>query len=106
MSKLGKFLGKAEEIEIQGEKLMLYPLTVKDLELFVGKQDASPEEQMKVNREIIKKSLKDEAITDEEIEGMNTDAFIKLMDAISKINGFEDERIKQIKEKIAKGGGK
>ena len=44
-SKLGKFLGKPEEVEIQGEKLQIYPLKVKDLRLFVGKENATPEER-------------------------------------------------------------
>ena len=31
MSKLGKFLGHSVEVEVQGEKLMITPLKVKDL---------------------------------------------------------------------------
>jgi len=108
-SKLGKFLGKAEEIEIQGEKIQIYPLKVKDLQLFVGKENATPEEQMKMSKTIIKKSLRDEEVTDEEIDEMNTEAFMDLMDSINRINGFKDEkldRIRQIKERALQASGK
>ncbi len=105
MSKLGKFLGKAEEIEIEGEKLKVYPLKVKDLELFAGKEKASEEEKLKMNRIIIKRSLRDEeGVTDEEIDGMSAEAFTKIMATISKINGFDDERNKQAKAKAAGTG--
>ena len=57
MSKLGKFLGHSEEVEVQGEKLLITPLKVKDLKLFMDKENASQEEQMEMSKEIIKKSL-------------------------------------------------
>lgn len=107
MSKLGKFLGNAEEIIIQGEKLMVYPLKVKDLKLFMGKENASPEEQMNLSKEIIKKSLKDEEVTDDEIENMDTESFMDIMEAINKVNGFKDEKIDKLtklKERLVQQG--
>lgn len=101
MSKLGKFLGSPVEVEVQGEKLKIHPLKVKDLKLFVGKENASPEEQMNLSKQIIKKSLLDEEVSDEEIDNMGTEAFMDLMEEINKVNGFKDEkldRIKQLKE--------
>lgn len=98
MSKLGKFLGHSEEVEIQGEKLMIYPLKVKDLKLFMGKENASPQEQMNMSKQIIKKSLRDEEVTDEEVDDMNTEAFMELMNAINKLNGFKDDKIDRIKQ--------
>lgn len=116
MSKLGKFLGNAEEIEIKGEKMMIYPLKVKDLKLFLGKENSSPEEQLELSKIIIKNSftnpdinkpstteeekqkMLDEIPTDEEIEEMNTEAFTKLMNSINKINGFKDENADKITE--------
>lgn len=104
MSKLGKFLGKPEEFEIQGEKIMIYPLKVKDLELFMGMEKASPEDQMKLSKTIIKKSLRDEEITDDEIDSMNAEAFMDIMEGINKVNGFKDEKLDKltkIKERLA-----
>lgn len=100
MSKLGKFLGQPVQVEISGETLNIYPLKVKDLKLFMGKENASPEEQMALSREIIKKSLKDEEVTDTEIEEMKTEIFMDLMDAINNVNGFKDERLEGIKKRI------
>ena len=97
MSKLGKFLGHSEEVEVQGEKLMITPLKVKDLKLFMGKENASQEEQMEMSKEIIKKSLVDEEVTDEEIEAMKTEAFMELMDTINKVNGFTNDKIDRLR---------
>ena len=97
MSKLGKFLGHAQEVEIQGEKLMITPLKVKDLKLFMGKEKASQEEQMDMSKDIIKKSLLDEEVTDEEIDSMKTETFMELMDAINKINGFKDDKLDKLR---------
>ena len=98
MSKLGKFLGHAEEITVQGETLKIYPLCVKDLKLFMGAENATTEEQMELSKVLIKESLKDEDISDGEIEAMNTEAFIEIMDAINKINGFKDDKLDRIKQ--------
>ena len=97
MSKLGKFLGHSEEVEVQGEKLMITPLKVKDLKLFMGKENASQEEQMEMSKDIIKKSLLDEEVTDEEIDAMKTEAFMELMDKINKVNGFTNDKIEQLR---------
>ena len=97
MSKLGKFLGHPEEVEVQGEKLMITPLKVKDLKLFMGKENASQEEQMEMSKDIIKKSLLAEEVTDEEIEAMNTEAFMELMNKINKVNGFTNDKIEQLR---------
>lgn len=98
MSKLGQFLGTPKEVEIKGQKLVIYPLKVRDLSLF--KEGLSDEEKVKLSREIIKRSLNDSEITDKEIEEMDIEVFMELMEEINKLNGFEDERIRKIKEKI------
>jgi len=97
MSQLSKFLGTSKEVDINGEKVTIYPLKVKDLGMF--KETMSDEEKVKLSKEIIKRSLKDPEITDEEIDNMDMGSFVKLMDEINKLNGFEDERIRKIKEK-------
>ena len=97
MSKIGKFLGHSEEVVVQGETLTITPLKVKDLKLFMGKENASQEEQMELSKEIIKKSLIEEDVTDEEIDAMNTEAFMELMDQINKVNGFTNEKIDKLR---------
>lgn len=103
MSQLGKFLGHSEEFEIQGEKITIFPLKVKDLGLFMGKEKASSEEQMQMSKDIIKKSLQDETVTDKEIDEMTTEAFTELMDAINKINGFKDDKLDALKKRLEQG---
>jgi hypothetical protein len=109
MSKISKFLGSPQEVEIKGEKITLFPLRVKDLSLFVGKENSTPEEQMRLSKEIIKKSLNDPEVTDEEVENMETETYILLMEEINKLNGFKDERldrIKQLKDKALQTNSK
>jgi len=103
-SKLNEFLGSPKEVEIRGKKIKIYPLKVKDLKLF--KENMTDEEKVNVSREIVKRSLNDPDITDEEIENMDMEIFVQLMDEINKLNGFEDERIAKIKEKIIQAGTK
>ena len=98
MSKLSKFLGTPQEFEIQGEKTLIHPLKVKDLELFEGKENASGEEKTKLAGEIMRKSLQDDTITNKEVEEMSADAFSQIMDAISKLNGLTDERVERIRQ--------
>jgi len=37
MGTLSKFLGKPKEIELNGEKLIIHPLKVKDMELLISR---------------------------------------------------------------------
>jgi len=104
MSVLNEFLGAPKEIEIKGKKLTIHPLKVKDLAMF--KENLTDEEAIKLNREIIKKSLNDPEVTDEEIDDMKMESYVSLMIEISKFNGLEDERLTKIKERIAQARSK
>lgn len=97
MSKLSKFLGKSKEIEIEGEKINIYPLKVKHLQLFAGKENASDEEKLNLSKEMIKKSLLDEDVTDEEIDSMDQKVYTNLLKEINILNGFVDENIDKIR---------
>jgi len=99
MSKLSEFLGTPKEIEIKGKKITIHPLKVKDLSSF--KENLNDEEKIKLSHEILKKSLNDPEVTDEEIENMSVEMFVALMEEINKLNGFEDGNVGKIKERIA-----
>ena len=43
MGSLNKFLGKSKEIELDGEKIMIHPLKVKDMHLF-SRENVTQEE--------------------------------------------------------------
>jgi len=98
MGVLSKFLGGPKEIEVEGEKIMIHPLKVKDMEKF-AKQNPTEEEIKTLGKDMIKLSIPD--ATDEEIDGMTMGAFVQIMDEINKLNGFKDERLESIKAKIA-----
>lgn len=98
MGNLSKFLGSPKEIEVNGQKITIHPLKVKNMSLF--KKDASEEEIKNLGKEMLKLSIPD--TTDEEIENLNVDTYMKIMDEINKLNGFKDERLDAIKAKIAR----
>lgn len=99
MGVLSKFLGSPKEIEIDGEKLTIHPLKVKDMEMF-SNQNPTEEQTKKMGQKMIKLSIPD--ATDEEVDGLSMNAFVKIMDEINKLNGFKDERLESIKAKIAR----
>jgi hypothetical protein len=104
MSRLSKFLAEPVEVDINGEKIKIFPLKVKDLTLF--QENPSKEDQNKINKEIIKRSLVEEELTDEDIDNLDIQTFTKIMDAVNKANGFTNEQVRAIKEKIAQTGAK
>lgn len=101
MGELSKFLGNPKEIEIDGEKLTIHPLKVKDMKLF-AKQNLTEAEVATMGKEIIKLSIP--GTTDEEVDSLNMNSFVKIMDEINKLNGFKNEQLESIKAKIAAKG--
>lgn len=97
MGSLNKFLGKPKEIEIEGSKITIHPLKVKDMHLF-SNQNASEEEKGKMSRDILKLSIPD--ATEQEIEDLPLETFTKLMEEINKLNGFTDEKLDTIRRSI------
>jgi len=98
MGVLSKFLGSPKEIEVDGEKLTIHPLKVKDIEMF-SNQNPTEAEVKEMGKKLIKLSIPD--ATDEEVDCLSMSAFVKIMDEINKLNGFKDERLESIKTKIA-----
>jgi len=94
MGSLNKFLGKPKVVNLNGEEITLSPLKVKDMHLF-SKQDATEEEKVKMSSDILKLSIPD--TTEEEIENLPLEVFIKLMEEINKLNGFTDENIDKVR---------
>ena len=98
MGALNKFLGKPQEIDLEGEKIQLHPLKVKDMSLFSKKDNLSQEESADMSKKILQLSNPD--ATTEEIENLPMDKFVVLMEEINKLNGFTDERLDKIKQRI------
>ncbi len=97
MGSLSNFIGQPKEIDLDGTKIMLHPLKVKDMSLFI-KENTTKEEMEKMSTQILKLSIPD--ASDEEIDGLPIDKFMILMEEINKLNGFTDERLDRFKESI------
>ena len=97
MGSLNKFLGAPKVIEVEGNEIKIIPLKVKDMNKF-AKQNATPEEQTQMSREILKLSIED--TTDEEIDALPLEVFTKIMDEINKLNGFTDDKLDAVKRSI------
>jgi len=98
MGVLSKFLGSPKEIEVDGGKLTIHPLKVKDMEMF-SNQNPTEAEVKTMGKKLIKLSIPD--ATDDEVDNLSMSAFVKIMDEVNKLNGFKDERLESIKAKIA-----
>lgn len=97
MGALNKFLGKPKEIELDGEKIQLHPLKVKDMSLF-SNDSSNKEETAEMSKKILLLSIPD--ATAEEVDNLPMDKFVVLMEEINKLNGFTDERLDKIKQRI------
>jgi hypothetical protein len=113
MSKLSKFIGQSKEIEIRGEKIKLFPLTVKEMGILDSmnklgqKENPTKEEQEEVarlGRELLKAAFREENFTDAEIEGMDLDMYSDLFASVME-NTYEMKdgkglnRIRELKAK-------
>ena len=113
MSKLSKFIGVSKEIEIRGEKIKLFPLTVSQMSILdrmneLGKKENHSAEELdemaKLGRELIIVAYKEEKLTDEEIKQMDIDMYSELFAAIMENtyemkNGKGLNRIRELKAK-------
>ena len=97
MGSLEKFLGKTKEITIDGDKVTLHPLKVKEMVKFNIKDPTSGQE-MDLAKEMVKISVHGE--TEETIDNLPLGVFRTLVEEISKFNGFTDERATKIKDVI------
>jgi len=97
MGSLNNFLGKPKEVEIEGNKITLIPLKVKDMHLF-SKKDATEEEMSQISKNLLKLSIVD--TTDEEIDSLPVEIFTQIMEEINKLNGFTDEKLDTIRKRI------
>lgn len=97
MGALDRFLGGPKEVEIDGKKITLKPILVKDM-VKVSKTNPTPEESMKISRDMLKLSIDD--VSDEDIDRLPLDTYIKLLTEINKLNGFENEQTGRIRDII------
>jgi|TARA_R100001530_G_scaffold126350_1_gene95168 hypothetical protein len=92
MSRLSKLIGKPVEVKIEGESLLIKPLTMKDMDVIVNLGSEDSAKQAKAITSLIKLTLKNSVpeATDEEIEGVAIAHFQELSEAIMRVNGLDD----------------
>jgi hypothetical protein len=115
MSKLSKFIGQSKEVEIRGEKIRLFPLTVEEMGILdsmdtLGKKEnptkEEKEEIAKLGRDLIKAAYREEKFTDEEIRQMDIDMYSELFAQVME-NTYELKdgkgltRIRELKAKVS-----
>ncbi len=104
MSSLSNFLGAPKEVEIETpsgkQKIILYPLKVKDLAKF-SKTDLNDEEKTQMAKEILQMCMPDSTM--DEINNLPAGIFTKLMKEVNILNGFEDEHAAIINKRIEQG---
>ena len=105
MSKLSLLQGKGKVFMIGELELELKPLMLDDLELFNVDEKASAEEQMKVAKAMIAKTLKVSVpdATDEEINSIGLNYMTELMEAVTEVNGLKEGRRVSIKDVVKAG---
>lgn len=107
LSEIREFLGGSMEVEIgEGKTLTIYPLKVGEMTSMYPSnfEELSKEEKTKLSYKIIIKSLNDPEVSEQDVDNFPASLFTKLMEAINKLNGFDEnnEHIGAIKEKIAR----
>jgi hypothetical protein len=95
MGALEKFLGSPKEIDVNGMKLTIKPLKVKDMAKF-AKTNPTEEESKRIGKEIIMLSI--EGTTEEEVDELPMEIFTKILNEINLLNGFTDENTERIKQ--------
>lgn len=93
-----KLMGQAKEYDIGGVKLVLQPLTVKELGVLM--KTAKPDTQAEGMTELLTKTLKKSypETTDEEIQNISLEHFQKLTEAMLDVNGIDIKKLNPMKE--------
>ncbi|KKM80827.1 hypothetical protein LCGC14_1336030 [marine sediment metagenome] len=99
MGSLERFLGKSKEIVIDGDKITLQPLKVKEMAEFNIKEP-TPEQENALVKAMINLSIF--GTSDKEIDELPLSVALQLIEEISKFNGFTDERVTKITEALRK----
>jgi len=100
MSRLSNFSSAPVEIK-EGEFIVkVYPLFAREQYLFdaIGKANGE-DDKLKAFGNVVKKSLRDEKVDDEEIINMTVRVQNLLMDAIVEVNGYSN-KVEDAKEKF------
>lgn len=89
--KVKRFSGKSEFVEIEGVQLEVKPLGVKNFDLIAKMNDSN----VLGMKDVIVKVLKDNNLTQEEIDNFPWKYFKPIVNAVLKVNGIEVDEEKE-----------
>ena len=92
MSKLSNFSNEPLIIVEQGVELKVHQLLAREQHLIeaISKAD-NEDEKIKAFNKVVKRSLRDEQVTDEELNNMTLRVQNLLIDAIMEVNGYAEK---------------
>lgn len=101
MSRLDKLLAKPKELEINGERFNIYPLTVMHLDLInkMEKEETRTEAMRQIVKITLKKAVPD--ATEDDLNNISLEFLEPIINAIVEVNGLADDKTTAIKEKLA-----
>ena len=108
MSKLDRFLAKPQMKKVMGEELKIYPLTMKNIDLFVKAGSDNPDVKQKAIQEMMTISLKC-TFPEEDVSkfgNLPLEFVTEYMQALSEVNGVAGDtaggssKIKELNEKM------
>lgn len=108
MSKLSNFSDAPIEVKdkFSSTVLKVYPILGKRSYVFDELSSVkSDDDKFKIISKLIKESLRDEEVTDEELDKISTRVQNQLMDAIIKVNGY-GEAVEDAKKRFFAGKSK
>lgn len=103
MGKIDKFLAKAQEVEIGGDKFMVKPFTVNDMPMMTKMGSKDENMQAKAIQEAIFMIVKqiDPEATNEQMSNVSVEFLTDIMNAISKVNNLDmDDAKAKLMEKL------
>jgi len=92
MSRLERFLGKPEVVEIDGEKFEINSLCGEDFDLVVKMSDKTKaaEAMKEMTKKTLKKAVPD--MTDEEFDKLPMSFLNKVLEALMRVNSLDSEK--------------
>lgn len=97
---LDRFMGKAKEVEIEGQKFVIKALTVRDIKLISDLEN--PEKRADSMQKILAKILRDSIpdITDEQTNNFSLAYLEPLMNAFAEVNNIGENLPESIKKRF------
>ena len=101
MSRIAKLLAKPQQLELNGEVLDIYPLTVEHLDIIfdMDKEDKRAEAMGKLIKLTLKKAVPD--TSEDEMNNVSMEFLEPLINCIVEVNGLSDDKASAIKERLA-----